>query len=50
MSFDKAYFDVITMWHSLEHVESYSETIAFLKPLIKPKGLLVIACPNFQSW
>jgi hypothetical protein len=28
----------------------YSETIAFLKPLIKSKGLLVIACPNFQSW
>ena len=50
LSFDKAYFDVITMWHSLEHVESYSETIAFLKPLIKSKGLLVVACPNFQSW
>ena len=50
LSFDKAYFDVITMWHSLEHVESYSKTITFLKPLIKSKGLLVIACPNFQSW
>ena len=50
LRFDKAYFDVITMWHSLEHVKSYSETITFLKPLIKSNGLLVIACPNFQSW
>ena len=42
LSFDKAYFDVITMWHSLEHVESYSKTITFLKPLIK-------SIPNFNK-
>jgi 2-polyprenyl-3-methyl-5-hydroxy-6-metoxy-1,4-benzoquinol methylase len=48
--FDNGFFDAITMWHSLEHVNSYAETISLLKPLIKQKGLLVIACPNYKSW
>ncbi len=39
-------FDVITLFHVLEHVPSPSETIAACRQLLVPGGLLVIAVPN----
>jgi len=43
-------FDVITLWHVLEHLPNYREDIETLKNLLKPKGVLVIAVPNFESF
>lgn len=43
-------FDVITMWHVLEHVPNLTEYINKLKNLLKPNGILVIAVPNFKSY
>jgi 2-polyprenyl-3-methyl-5-hydroxy-6-metoxy-1,4-benzoquinol methylase len=43
-------FDVITMWHVLEHVPNLDETIFDLKKLLKPEGTIVIAVPNFKSY
>ncbi|WP_284651030.1 class I SAM-dependent methyltransferase [Flavobacterium terrisoli] len=43
-------FDVITMWHVLEHVPNLDEYISELKRLIKPSGTIVIAVPNFKSF
>jgi len=43
-------FDVITMWHVLEHVPNLMEYIQQLKLLLKPDGLIVIAVPNFKSY
>ena len=43
-------FDVITMWHVLEHVPNLTEYISTLKQLLKPNGTLVIAVPNFKSY
>ncbi|WP_148869481.1 class I SAM-dependent methyltransferase [Tenacibaculum adriaticum] len=43
-------FDVITMWHVLEHVPDLIEYIQQLKGLLKPDGVLVIAVPNFKSY
>jgi len=43
-------FDVITMWHVLEHVPNLEHQIKELKRLIKPKGTLIIAVPNFKSF
>jgi len=42
-------FDVITMWHVLEHVPRLNDRIEDLKRLIKPNGLIVIAVPNCTS-
>lgn len=42
-------FDVITMWHVLEHVPKLNERIEDLKRLLKPNGILVIAVPNCDS-
>lgn len=43
-------FDVITLWHVLEHLPDLEKQIALLKSLLKPKGTLVIAVPNFKSY
>jgi 2-polyprenyl-3-methyl-5-hydroxy-6-metoxy-1,4-benzoquinol methylase len=43
-------FDVITMWHVLEHVPNLHEYISELKRLLKPTGTIVIAVPNFKSF
>ncbi len=43
-------FDVITMWHVLEHVPDVENYILQLKSLLKPNGTLVIAVPNYKSY
>jgi 2-polyprenyl-3-methyl-5-hydroxy-6-metoxy-1,4-benzoquinol methylase len=43
-------FDVITLWHVLEHVENLLEYIAILKQKLKPNGTLIIAVPNYNSF
>ncbi|WP_309607835.1 class I SAM-dependent methyltransferase [Flavobacterium sp.] len=43
-------FDVITMWHVLEHVPNLKEQISELKRLLKPNGTIIIAVPNFKSY
>ncbi len=43
-------YDVITLWHVLEHVPNLDETIFNLKKLLKPEGVLVVAAPNFKSY
>jgi 2-polyprenyl-3-methyl-5-hydroxy-6-metoxy-1,4-benzoquinol methylase len=43
-------FDVITMWHVLEHVVSPAAQIREIKRLLKPNGLAVVAVPNFKSY
>ncbi|WP_111707031.1 class I SAM-dependent methyltransferase [Lutibacter citreus] len=43
-------FDVITMWHVLEHVPNLNEYISKLKQLLKPNGILVVAVPNYKSF
>ncbi|WP_432672358.1 class I SAM-dependent methyltransferase [Flavobacterium sp. SM2513] len=43
-------FDVITMWHVLEHVYDLDEQIKELKRVLKPDGVIVIAVPNFRSF
>ena len=43
-------FDVITMWHVLEHVPDLENQIRELKRLIKFNGTIIIAVPNFKSY
>lgn len=39
-------FDVITLWHVLEHVHDLRAYLETIKLLLKPEGLLVLALPN----
>lgn len=43
-------FDVITMWHVLEHVDNLKWQIEQLKRLVKQEGRIVIAVPNYKSY
>ncbi|WP_407704737.1 class I SAM-dependent methyltransferase [Tenacibaculum tangerinum] len=43
-------FDVITLWHVLEHVPNLAEYIQQLKLLLKPNGTLIVAVPNYKSF
>jgi len=42
-------FDVITLWHVLEHVHDLARYIQQLKLLLKDEGKLFIAVPNYTS-
>ena len=44
--FKDAAFDVITLWHVLEHVHDFREYINQCKKILTDNGLLVIALPN----
>lgn len=43
-------FDVITMWHVLEHIPDLDYQITQLKRICKPNGIIIIAVPNFKSY
>jgi 2-polyprenyl-3-methyl-5-hydroxy-6-metoxy-1,4-benzoquinol methylase len=43
-------FDVISLWHVLEHVYHPEASIAEFKRILKPEGVLIIAVPNYKSF
>lgn len=43
-------FDVITLFHVLEHVHELKNTLELLLTKLKKRGLLFIAVPNFNSY
>ncbi len=42
-------FDVITLWHVLEHIPNLAIAVVQLRELLTEKGTLVIAVPNSDS-
>jgi len=44
-----ATFDVITMWHSLEHVHAPRDVLREAHQLLTPGGKLLVAVPNIDS-
>jgi len=47
---EKHSFDVITLWHVLEHLPKLETHAAIFKSLLKPNGRLIIAVPNHKSY
>lgn len=43
-------FDVITLWHVMEHLENLNETWDLLYHLLNDKGVLIVALPNQASY
>jgi SAM-dependent methyltransferase len=43
-------FDLVTMWHSLEHVHEPRRVLGEARKLLRPGGRLVVAVPNFDGW
>ena len=50
LKFEEDCFDVITLWHVLEHLPKLEDHIAIFKRLLKPNGTLIIAVPNYKSY
>jgi 2-polyprenyl-3-methyl-5-hydroxy-6-metoxy-1,4-benzoquinol methylase len=42
-------YDVITLWHVLEHVHDLSRYLDQIRLLLKPSGKLIIAVPNAEA-
>jgi 2-polyprenyl-3-methyl-5-hydroxy-6-metoxy-1,4-benzoquinol methylase len=43
-------FDVITLWHVLEHIHQLNETLEWLTKHLNENGTIIIAVPNPQSF
>jgi 2-polyprenyl-3-methyl-5-hydroxy-6-metoxy-1,4-benzoquinol methylase len=43
-------FDVVTLWHSLEHMPNPREVLEEIHRILKLNGLLLIAAPNIKSY
>lgn len=48
--FESNKFDVITLWHVLEHLPDLDEHMSIFNRLLKPNGTLIIAVPNYKSF
>lgn len=48
--FEAGSFDVITLWHVMEHLEHLNETWDRLNELLTEKGILIVAVPNCSSF
>ncbi|MDZ7742934.1 MAG: class I SAM-dependent methyltransferase [Bacteroidota bacterium] len=47
---DLEQFDVITLWHVLEHVADLDQSLEFFHAHLHTKGKLFLALPNIDSW
>lgn len=47
--FPDASFDVITLWHVLEHIHNLDEVIQVFHRLLNESGVLIISVPNVDS-
>jgi 2-polyprenyl-3-methyl-5-hydroxy-6-metoxy-1,4-benzoquinol methylase len=43
-------FNVVTMWHVLEHVHDLHGTLDHIKRILKQDGILIVAVPNHTSF
>lgn len=43
-------FDIVTLWHVLEHLQHLNEVVSKLNNILKPEGFLVLALPNYNSY
>ena len=45
-----AEYDVVALWHVLEHVQHFEEMLSQLAGLVRPGGIMAIASPNPDAW
>jgi SAM-dependent methyltransferase len=48
-AFPENHFDVITMWHSLEHFSDPRSILLKANSLLKPGGVMLVGVPNYDS-
>ena len=45
-----SYYDVVTMFHSLEHIHEIDETLEKVNNSLVSKGVLIVAIPNYNAY
>lgn len=48
--FSNQKFDVVTLWHVLEHLPDLEKVTTQLESFLNPRGILIIAVPNYKSY
>jgi 2-polyprenyl-3-methyl-5-hydroxy-6-metoxy-1,4-benzoquinol methylase len=48
-SFPREFFDVVTLWHVMEHVREPARYLKEVRRVIRPGGLLLVAVPNVDD-
>jgi 2-polyprenyl-3-methyl-5-hydroxy-6-metoxy-1,4-benzoquinol methylase len=43
-------YDIITLWHVLEHMPNLNDQLAHITRLVKNGGYLILAVPNYKSY
>jgi len=43
-------YDIITLWHVLEHLPNLNKQITDITELLKNNGFLIVAVPNYKSY
>lgn len=46
---DRESFDVIILWHVLEHMDDPDQVMSIIYDILKPNGIFIIAVPNYSS-
>lgn len=49
-NFDAGSFDVVTLWHVLEHLPAPVRTLREIRRILKPGGVVIVEVPNLDSW
>jgi SAM-dependent methyltransferase len=50
IGFPDSHFDIVVIWHVLEHLRDPLATLRECKRILKPGGVLALAVPNLGSW
>jgi 2-polyprenyl-3-methyl-5-hydroxy-6-metoxy-1,4-benzoquinol methylase len=48
--FPDSFFDVVTMWHVIEHLSDPLRTLYEIRRILKPDGVVMLRTPNVKSW
>ncbi|HET9950806.1 MAG TPA: class I SAM-dependent methyltransferase [Candidatus Eisenbacteria bacterium] len=49
-TYPAGHFDIISVWHVLEHLRDPDEALRYCRAWLRPGGFLMLAVPNVGSW
>lgn len=50
VNFSENSFDLVSLWHSFEHIKDPRKYLSKVRKILKTGGTLLIELPNFASW
>jgi len=50
LNFAPEFFDAVTFWNVIEHIEHWDSVMDAAARYLKPGGIVFIVCPNYMAW